>query len=40
MTVETRDGVHKTTAFRWVEAARDKLSKRTRNHFQERVAAC
>lgn len=30
-------GVHKTTAFRWVEAARDKLSKRTRNHFQERV---
>ncbi len=30
-------GVHKTTAFRWVETARDKLSKRTRNHFQERV---
>ena len=30
-------GVHKTTAFRWLEDARDKLSKRTKNHFQERV---
>ena len=30
-------GVHKTTAFRWLEDAREKLSKRTKNHFQERV---
>jgi RNA polymerase sigma-70 factor (ECF subfamily) len=30
-------GVHKTTAFRWLEDARDKLSKRTRNQFQDRV---
>lgn len=30
-------GVHKTTAFRWLEDARDKLSKRTKNHFQDRV---
>ncbi len=30
-------GVHKTTAFRWLEDARGKLSKRTRNGFQERV---
>lgn len=30
-------GVHKTTAFRWLEDAREKISKRTKNHFQERV---
>jgi RNA polymerase sigma-70 factor, ECF subfamily len=30
-------GVHKTSAFRWLEDARDKLSKRTRTKFQERV---
>ncbi|HEU0032048.1 MAG TPA: sigma-70 family RNA polymerase sigma factor [Kofleriaceae bacterium] len=30
-------GVHKTTAFRWVEAARTALSKRTRTGFQKRV---
>lgn len=30
-------GVHKTTAFRWVEAARTSLSKRTRSAFQQRV---
>ena len=32
-------GVHKTTAFRWVEAARTALSKRTRAGFQQRVKA-
>ena len=30
-------GVHKTTAFRWLEDARDKLSKRTKHQFQQRV---
>jgi RNA polymerase sigma-70 factor (ECF subfamily) len=30
-------GVHKTTAFRWVHAARTSLSKRTRSAFQQRV---
>jgi RNA polymerase sigma-70 factor (ECF subfamily) len=30
-------GVHKTTAFRWVEAARTSLSRRTRSAFQQRV---
>ncbi len=30
-------GVHKTTAFRWLEAARTALSKRTKHHFQRRV---
>jgi len=30
-------GVHKTTAFRWLEAARTALSKRTRAAFQQRV---
>jgi RNA polymerase sigma-70 factor, ECF subfamily len=29
--------VHKTTAFRWLDAARDKLNKRTRNEFLQRV---
>jgi RNA polymerase sigma-70 factor (ECF subfamily) len=28
-------GVHKSTAHRWVEAARDLVTKRTRNNFQE-----
>ena len=32
-------GVHKTTAFRWVDAARVALSKRTRSAFQQRVKA-
>jgi RNA polymerase sigma-70 factor (ECF subfamily) len=32
-------GVHKTTAFRWVEAARTALTKRTRAGFQHRVKA-
>ena len=32
-------GVHKTTAFRWLEAARTALSKRTRACFQQRVKA-
>jgi RNA polymerase sigma-70 factor (ECF subfamily) len=31
-------GVHKSTAFRWVEAARAKLSKRSRVEFQQRVS--
>jgi RNA polymerase sigma-70 factor, ECF subfamily len=30
-------GVHKTTAFRWLETARTALSKRTRAAFQQRV---
>jgi RNA polymerase sigma-70 factor (ECF subfamily) len=30
-------GAHKSTAFRWIEAARTKLSKRTRADFQRRV---
>jgi RNA polymerase sigma-70 factor (ECF subfamily) len=29
--------VHKTTTFRWIDAARDKLNKRTRNEFLQRV---
>jgi RNA polymerase sigma-70 factor (ECF subfamily) len=32
-------GVHKTTAFRWIEAARTALTKRTRTGFQHRVQA-
>lgn len=32
-------GVHKTTAFRWLEAARTALTKRTRAGFQDRVKA-
>jgi len=32
-------GVHKTTAFRWLEAARTALTKRTRAGFQHRVKA-
>jgi RNA polymerase sigma-70 factor (ECF subfamily) len=32
-------GVHKTTAFRWIEAARTALTKRTRTGFQHRVKA-
>jgi RNA polymerase sigma-70 factor (ECF subfamily) len=32
-------GVHKTTAFRWLEAARTALAKRTRASFQQRVTA-
>ena len=32
-------GVHKTTAFRWLEAARTALTKRTRAGFQQRVKA-
>jgi RNA polymerase sigma-70 factor (ECF subfamily) len=32
-------GVHKTTAFRWLEAARTALSKRTRAGFQARLHA-
>ena len=42
LTVEaigTLYGVHKTTAFRWLEAARVALSKRTRSGFQQRVKA-
>jgi RNA polymerase sigma-70 factor (ECF subfamily) len=31
--------VHKTTAFRWLDGAREKLSKRTRAEFQQRVTA-
>jgi len=31
--------VHKTTAFRWLDTARDKLSKRTRSEFQQRIHA-
>jgi RNA polymerase sigma-70 factor (ECF subfamily) len=30
-------GVHKTTAFRWLEAARTTLAKRTQNAFRARV---
>ena len=32
-------GVHKSTAFRWLEAARETLSKRTMNRFHQRVRA-
>jgi RNA polymerase sigma-70 factor, ECF subfamily len=32
-------GVHKTTAFRWLETARTALTKRTRAGFQQRVKA-
>jgi RNA polymerase sigma-70 factor (ECF subfamily) len=32
-------GVHKSTAFRWLEAARTALSKRTRAGFQQRIRA-
>jgi len=33
--IGTLYGVHKSTAHRWVEAARDLVTKRTRNNFQE-----
>jgi RNA polymerase sigma-70 factor (ECF subfamily) len=32
-------GAHRTTAFRWLEAARAALAKRTRNAFQRRIDA-
>ena len=32
-------GVHKTTAFRWLESARELLAKRTNNAFQQRTRA-
>ena len=35
--IGTLYGVHKTTAFRWLEAARTALSKRTRTGFQQRL---
>jgi RNA polymerase sigma-70 factor (ECF subfamily) len=35
--IGTLYGVHKTTAFRWLEAARTALSKRTRAGFQQRL---
>jgi RNA polymerase sigma-70 factor (ECF subfamily) len=34
-----RYGVHKTTAFRWLEEARTLLTKRTHNTFQQRTRA-
>jgi RNA polymerase sigma-70 factor (ECF subfamily) len=32
-------GAHRTTAFRWLETARDVLAKRTQNGFQRRIKA-
>jgi len=37
--IGTLYGVHKSTAFRWLESAQDVLAKRTKNGFQQRTRA-